>query len=156
MTPIVALMTMKTALLMVMTGIFLKTSLDVFLNVEPDVHISRRRSVLSESDELELHAYLQRQGRNECINLASQIAYDGANFAFVFNENQICRLMEESPYDEWRLEVLRVSCAGQPREMVNLFCTPMKGLPRHNVLRRLWTVSGKNAAFRVVGLLNQK
>ena len=36
--------------------------------------------------------------------------------------------MEESPYDERRLEVLRASCTGQPREMVNLFCVPMKKL----------------------------
>ena len=36
--------------------------------------------------------------------------------------------MEESPYDERRLEVLRASCTGQPREMVNLFCVSMKNL----------------------------
>ena len=36
--------------------------------------------------------------------------------------------MKESPYDERRLEVLRASCVGQPREMVNLFCAPMRGL----------------------------
>ena len=36
--------------------------------------------------------------------------------------------MDESPYDEGRLEVLRASCTGQPREMVNLFCAPMKSM----------------------------
>ena len=55
------------------------------------------------------------------MNLASQIAYNGTNLAFVFYENQIRRLMDESPYPERRFEVLRASCVGQPREMVNLF-----------------------------------
>ena len=36
--------------------------------------------------------------------------------------------MEESPYDERRLEVLRAACVGQPREMVNLFLAPMKNM----------------------------
>ena len=36
--------------------------------------------------------------------------------------------MEESPIEERRLEVLRASCVGQPREMVNLFCAPMKNM----------------------------
>ena len=80
------------------------------------------------SNELTFHAYLERQGRNEYINLASQIGYNGNNIAFVFYENQIRRLMDESPYDERRLEVLRASCTGQPREMVNLFCVPMKNM----------------------------
>ena len=75
-----------------------------------------------------LHSYLERQGRNEYINLASQVGYDGTNIAFVFFENQVRRLMDESPYDERRLEVLRASCTGQPREMVNLFCAPMKSM----------------------------
>ena len=75
-----------------------------------------------------LHAYLERQGRNEYINLASQMGYDGSNLAFVFYENQVRRLMDESPYDERRLEVLRASCVGQPREMINLFCAPMKSM----------------------------
>ena len=75
-----------------------------------------------------LHAYLERQGRNEYINLASQVGYDGTNIAFVFFENQVRRLIDESPYDERRLEVLRASCTGQPREMVNLFCAPMKSM----------------------------
>ena len=36
-----------------------------------------------------VHNYLERQGRNEYINLASRIAYNGNNLAFVFFENQI-------------------------------------------------------------------
>ena len=36
--------------------------------------------------------------------------------------------MNESPYEERRLEVLRASCVGQPREMVNLFCAPLKNM----------------------------
>ena len=40
-----------------------------------------------------LHSYLERQGRNEYINLASQVGYDGTNIAFVFFENQVRRLM---------------------------------------------------------------
>ena len=77
----------------------------------------------TELGETTLHTYLERQGRNEFINLATQIGYDGKNIAFVFYENQVRRLMEESPYDERRLEVLRASCTGEPREMVNLFCS---------------------------------
>ena len=46
-------------------------------NDESNMQPSRRRSALTESDELGLHAYLQRQVRNEFINLASQIAFDG-------------------------------------------------------------------------------
>ena len=75
-----------------------------------------------------LNAYLERQGRNEYINLATQIGYDGANIAFVFFENQVRRLMNESPYDERKLEVLRAACVGQPREMVKPFCPRMKSM----------------------------
>ena len=75
-----------------------------------------------------LRTYLDRQERNEYITLASQIGYDGSNIAFVFYENQIRRLMSESPFEERKLEVLRASCVGQPREMVNLFCVPMKNM----------------------------
>ena len=82
--------------------------------------VSSEKSVFKE--------YLDRQGRNEYINLASQIGYDGHNIAFVFYENQIRKLMSESPCNECRLEILRASCAGQPREMVNLFLAPMKSL----------------------------
>ena len=39
----------------------------------------------------------------------SQIGYDGNNIALAFCEQQIRRLMHESPYDECRLEVLRAS-----------------------------------------------
>ena len=44
------------------------------------------------SNTVGFEAYLERQGRNEFINLASQIAYDGTNLAFVFYENQIRKL----------------------------------------------------------------
>jgi len=66
-----------------------------------------------------VHNYLERQGRNEYINLVSQIAYNGNNIAFVFYENQIRKLMAESPHEERRLEVLRASSVGQPCEIIN-------------------------------------
>ena len=75
-----------------------------------------------------VHNYLERQDRNEYINLASQINYNGSNIAFVFYENQIRKLMEESPFGKRRLEVLRASCVGEPREMVNLFFAPFKNM----------------------------
>ena len=75
----------------------------------------------SSTGEATLITYLERQGRNEFIGLANEIGYNGKNIAFVFFENQIRKLMEENPYDERRLEVLRAACVGQPREMVNLF-----------------------------------
>ena len=78
------------------------------------------------ADTVGFEAYLERQGRNEFLNLASQIACDGTNIAFVFYENQIRKLMSESPCDERRLEVLRAYCIGQPREMVNPFIAPMR------------------------------
>ena len=93
-----------------------------------EMRFNQRRSSAFSNNETALHGYLQRQGRNEYINLASQIAYDGQSIGFIFYENQIHRLMNESPYDERRLEVLRASCVGQPREMVNLFCAPMKSI----------------------------
>ena len=95
---------------------------------EIEMRFNQRRSSTSSNNETALHEYLQRQGRNEYINLASQIGYDDQNIAFIFYENQILRLMNESPYDERRLEVLRASCVGQPREMVNLFCAPLKSI----------------------------
>ena len=101
------------------------------LNDEIKRHEPPRRLAPSSSrdnNESILRTYLDRQGRNEYINLASQIAYDGSNIAFVFYENQIPRLMEESPYDDRKLEVLRASCVGQLRDMVNLFCAPMKNM----------------------------
>ena len=82
------------------------------------------------SNTVGFETYLERQGRNEFLNLASQIAYDGTNIAFVFYENQIRKLMSESPCDERRLEVLRAFCVGQPREMVNLFIAPMRSMSR--------------------------
>ena len=75
-----------------------------------------------------VHNYLERQSRNEYINLASQINYNGSNIAFIFYENQIRKLMEESPFGERRLEVLRASCVGEPRKMVNLFFAPLKNM----------------------------
>ena len=83
---------------------------------------------VANNNDLILRTYLDRQGRNEYITFASQIGYDRSNIVFVFNENQIQRLMSESPFEERSLEVLRASCVGQPREMVNLFCVPMKNM----------------------------
>ena len=124
-------------------------------NDESNMQPSRRRSVFTESDKLGLHAYLQRLGRNEFINLASQIAFDGINLAFVFYENQIGRLMNESPYDERRMEVLRASCVGQPREMVNLFSAPMGSLTTSQRIEKALGL-GKDIALRVVYPLNQE
>ena len=72
--------------------------------------------------------YLDRQGRNKFINLASQIGYDGKNIAFVLYENQIRQLMSENSFVDCRLEVFQASCVGQPREMINLFCAFMKSM----------------------------
>ena len=72
--------------------------------------------------------YLDRQNRKEYINLASQMSFNGDNIAFVFFKNQIQKLMNQCPIIERRLEVLRAACVGQPREMVNLFFGPMRGL----------------------------
>ena len=80
------------------------------------------------NDESIFKAYLDRQGRNEYVNLASQIGYDGKNIAFVFYENQIRKLMNESHCDDRKLEALRASCLGQSREMVNLILAPMKSV----------------------------
>ena len=86
-----------------------------------------------------LHTYLERQRRNEYINLASQMGYDGSNLAFVFHENQVRRLMDESPYDERRLEVLRASCISQPREKINLFCALMRGMTTAQRVEKAWS-----------------
>ena len=96
-----------------------------------------------------MQTYLERQGRNEYVNLASQIAYNGTNLAFVFYENQIRRLMDESPYPERRFEVLRASCVGQPREMVNLYFAPMKSLSTSQRIERLSTDCVKGTVFLV-------
>ena len=79
-------------------------------------------------ENLALRTYLDRQGRSEFINLASQIGYDGKNMTFVFYENQIRKLMDESSCNERRLEVLRASCVDQPCEIVNLFLAPIKNM----------------------------
>ena len=105
------------------------SSNDPFLLKNPQTWRSAERpTTLANNSDSVLNAYLERQGRNEFIKLASQIGFDGTNIAFVFYENQVCRLMDESPYDERRLEVLRASCVGQSRKMVNLFCAPMKNM----------------------------
>ena len=72
--------------------------------------------------------YLERQGRNDFIDLTAQIGYDGCNIASLFDENQFRKLMSKSPCDERKLDALRASCSGQPREMVNLFLAPMKNM----------------------------
>ena len=36
--------------------------------------------------------------------------------------------MQKIPFEERKLEVLQASCVGQPREVVNLFCSPMKSM----------------------------
>ena len=56
------------------------------------------------------------------------MGFNGDNIAFVFFKNQIQKLTNECPISERRLEVLRAACMGQPREMVNLFFGPMRGL----------------------------
>ena len=87
------------------------------------------KPVASESNpNAALNADLECQGRNEYINFATQVGYDGAYIAFVFFESQVRRLMNESPYDERKLEVLQAACVGQRREMMNLFCAPMKSM----------------------------
>ena len=93
---------------------------------EPHRHLAPSSS--RDTNESILRTYLDRQDRNEYINLASQVAYDGSNIIFLFYENPARRLMEESPYDDRNFEMLRASCVGQPREMGNLFCAPMKNM----------------------------
>ena len=73
-------------------------------------------------------AYLERQGRNEFINLVSQIAHCGTNIDFVFYENQIRKLMSESPGDERRLEFLRAFYISQSCETVNLFIASLRSM----------------------------
>ena len=97
---------------------------------EHNVSLGTRKltSCSLESNKLALHTYLERQGRNEYINLASQIGYNDNNIAFLFYENQICRQIIETPYDGRRLDVFKASCTGQSREMINRFCVPMKNM----------------------------
>ena len=110
---------------------------------------SQMRNSVIATNELNWQTYLDRQSRNEYITLAFQIAYDGSNTAFVLFENQIRRLMERVPLRSEDLRVLRASCVGQPREMVNLFCAPMKNMSTAqrikkalNQLRQRYGISG--------------
>ena len=79
-------------------------------------------------EDLALRTYLDRKSRSEFINPAFQIGYDGKTRTFVFCENQIRKLMDESFCNERRLEVLRASCVDHPREIVNLFLVPRKNM----------------------------
>ena len=56
------------------------------------------------------------------------MGFNGDNIAFVFFKNHIQKLMNECCISERRLEVLRAACVGQPREMINFFFGPMRGL----------------------------
>ena len=70
--------------------------------------------------------------------------------------------MSESPFEERRLEVLRASCVGQPREMVILFCVPMKNMITSrriekalDRLRQRYGVSGGlTSEFKVMAVRN--
>ena len=73
-------------------------------------------SEVADGNDVIVRIYLNRQGRNEYINLASQIEYKESNIVFVFYENQIRRLMNESSFEERRLEVPRALYVRQPRE----------------------------------------
>ena len=72
-----------------------KTKIERTCRADPELHLaasSQRQETLTNfvtSNTVDFEAYLERQGRNEFINLASQIAYDGTNIAFVFYENQM-------------------------------------------------------------------
>ena len=61
----------------------------------PSQTYDRTKQTLSNINNQDVNwlTYLDRQGRNEYITLASQIAYDGSNIAFGFYENQIRQLM---------------------------------------------------------------
>ena len=107
--------------------------------------------------------YLERQTRNEYVNLASRIGYDGHNIAFIFYDNQIRALMAESPCQERRLEILRASCSGQPRETVNLFLAPMRNLLTSeriekalDRLRQRYGVSGGLTTEPLVGAIRNR
>ena len=108
-------------------------------NVEetlPKTVFTITKSLTADNENVAVHQYLERLGRNEFINLALQIAYNGNNTAFVFYENLIRNLMNESPHEERRLEVLRASCVGQPREMINLFFAPLRGITTSQRIER--------------------
>ena len=80
--------------------------------------------------------YLDRQGRNEYVNLASHIVYNGTNLAFVFYKNQIWHLIDESPYPEGCFEVLGAFCVGQPRAMIKLIFAPMRTLATYQRIEK--------------------
>ena len=110
-------------------GLKALSSNNPFLQKNPQTWRSAEKPTTpANNSDSKLNAYLERQGRNEFIKLALQIGFDGTNIVFVFYENRVRRLMDESPYHEHILEVLRASCVGQPREMVNSFCAPMKNM----------------------------
>ena len=69
-------------------------------------------SLKAANDESIFKTYLdiQSQGRNEYLNLASQIGYNGSNIAYIFYENQIRKFIIEAPCDEQKLEAWRASC----------------------------------------------
>ena len=100
--------------------------------------------------------YLDRQGRNEFINLASHIGCDRKNIAFVFYENQIRRFMSESPSVDRKLEVLQASCVGQPPEMINLFCAPMKGMSTSQQIEKTFDRLRQGYAFPGASLQSLK
>ena len=116
---------------------------------DPGLHLaSSSQHQEATANTVGFEAYLECQEHNEFINLASQIAYDGTNNAFVFYENQIRKLMSEGFCDKCRLEVLRASCIGQLCEMVNLFIVPMRSMSTAQIentldcLRQRYGVSG--------------
>ena len=89
---------------------------DNFEETLPKIVFTITKSLIADHENVAVHQYLERQGRNEFINLASQIAYIGNNIAFVFYENQIRKLINELPHEERRLELHPASSVGQPRE----------------------------------------
>ena len=107
--------------------------LELFPNL---VHMIGMPNPVIATNGLNWQFYLYRQGRNEYITFASQNAYDGNNTAFIFFEIQIRRLVDERFFKECKLEVLRASCDGQTREMVNLCLL-------HNALKRFLDKSKK-------------
>ena len=56
-------------------------------------HSHRSTDPVTNSESV-LTAYLERQCRNDIINLAFQIGFDRGNIAFVFYENHVRRLMD--------------------------------------------------------------
>ena len=56
---------------------------------------------------------------------------------FVFRKIQIRKLMNESAYNERRLEAPSASSVDQPPKMVNLFLSPMKNVNSQRIDRNL-------------------